>query len=94
MKKYKCEDQRKWNVQIQKAKDKVDVFQNQMDKLNEEYIELKKAGLYDNSEELKKLVSRNERLTAKRDEAMDKYYQIMERPPARLLRIQKIESVI
>lgn len=94
MKKYKCEDQRKWNVQIQKAKDKVDVFQNQMDKLNEEYIELKKTGLYDNSEELKKLVSRSERLMAKRDEAMDKYYQIMEMPPARLLRIQKIESVM
>ena len=94
IKKYKCEDQNKWNRQIQKVKDKVDNFQNQVDKLNEKYVELKRIGLDDNSKELKKLVSENEKLMAKRDEAMDKYYQILEMPPARLLRIKKIESVI
>ena len=65
-----------------------------MEKLNQEYIELKNKGLDEDSKELKKLISQNDKIMAKKEQAMDKYYEEKDNPPARLLRIQKIESVI
>lgn len=94
MKVYKVEDQNKWDERIKKAKDKVDELNSQMEELNQEYIKLKNNGLDDESKELKKLIQKNEKIMIKRDQAMDKYNEEQNNPPARLLRIQKIESVI
>ena len=94
MRKYKLVDQKKWDDRIKKAQDKVDDLESQMKKLNEEYIELQNNGLDDESKELKKLISKNDKIMAKRDQAMEKYYEEQNNPPARLLRIKKIESVI
>lgn len=94
MRKYKVEDQRKWDERIKKIKDKVDDLESQMEKLNQEYIELKNKGLDEDSKELKKLISQNDKIMTKKEQAMDKYYEEKDNPPARLLRIQKIESVI
>lgn len=94
MRKYKVEDQKKWDERIKKAKDKVDDLESQMEKLNQEYIELKNRGLDDDCKEIKKLISKNNKIMVKKEQAMDKYYEEKDNPPARLLRIQKIESVI
>lgn len=94
IKKYKCEYESKWDIQKQKAKDKLDDFQNQMDKLDEEYVELKRDVINDNSMELKTLISKKDKIMIKIDKAKDKYHQVSETVPVKLLRIQKIESVI
>ena len=94
MKKAKAEDQKKWDQQIAKAKVKVDVIQNQMDDLNKKYLKLKKDGLDDESKEIKKMIKQNDKLMEKKNEASDKYYEIMDNPPARLTRIQRIEKIV
>lgn len=94
MKKAKAEDQKKWDQQIAKAKAKVDKIQFQIDDLNKTYLELKKDGLDDESKEIKKLIKQNDKLMEKKGEASDKYYIIKDNPPARLIRIQRIEKLV
>lgn len=94
MKKAKAEDQKKWDKQINKAKEKVDAIQVQIDDLNKEYIKLKKNGLDDDSKKIKKLIKQNEKLVNKKGVVSDKYYAAKDNPPARLMRIRRIEKLV
>ena len=55
---------------------------------------MKKDGLDDESKEIKKLIKQNDKLMEKKGEASDKYYIIKDNPPARLIRIQRIEKLV
>lgn len=94
MSKAKKEDITKWEKQKQKAKAKLDEIQRQMGAINTEYLKLKKTGFDDDSKEVKKLIKNNNKLQMQRDDANDKYYEILENPPVRLNRITKIEELM
>ena len=72
----------------------IEIIQFQIDDLNKTYLELKKDGLDDESKEIKKLIKQNDKLMEKKGEASDKYYIIKVNPPARLIRIQRIEKLV
>ena len=94
MKKVKSEDIQKWNRQKQNVKEKVDKIQSEIEQLKEVYLELKRQGLEDTSRELEKIRNKNVKLQLKYDEVCDKYHEIEENPPARLIRVGKLEEIL
>ncbi len=61
---------------------------------NEEYKELKEKGILDDSYQIKRLISKNEKLQDRINEARDKIIDIKDKPSAKLDRIIRIRKAL
>lgn len=94
MKKAKAEDQKKWDAQIEKAKNKLDALDKAIDDLNGEYSRLKDDGYADTSKEIQDIQKKIDQAMDKKNTAQDKYSEVKATPPLRLKRIKKLEPLL
>ena len=94
MKKAKAEDQKKWDAQIEKAKNKLDALDKAIDDLNGEYSRLKDDGYADTSKEIQDIQKKIDQTMDKKNTAQDKYSEVKATPPLRLKRIKKLEPLL
>lgn len=90
----KQQEQEKWENQINNAKRKLDVLENELDKNSNEYLSLTAQGYSLESREIKKLLREKEKLTDKINNAGDKYNEIKKEPPIKLARILRVEKIL
>lgn len=89
----KAEDEEKWNKQIQKLEEKIELQNQKIEDLNSTYVNERDAGRLTQQRE-RSLINQSDKAIQKRNELMDKLLEKRETPPERLKRILRIEQVI
>ena len=83
-----------WNEKIEKAKKKMDDFQNQMNELDDQYTMLINDGKTDKDKELKDVMKKGRDIQRRLERANDKYYETKENEPKKLSRIKRVEKLL
>lgn len=89
----KTEDEEKWNKQIKKLEEKVELQNQKIEDLNSTYINERDEGKLTERRKIS-LIHQANIADQKRNELMDKLFKKKETPPERLKRILRIERVI